>query len=59
MFVTLLQWLFANQLSLPDGIYKSDRFGNIYCSGMMLKGSVKPTSNQYLKLIKGLRSYDF
>lgn len=50
--MNLLEWLFTNQQSLPDGVYKTDEFGHVFCSGIMMCGDVKPTINVYGKINK-------
>ena len=50
--MSLLEWLFTNQQSLPDGVYNTDKFGNVFCSGMLMCGDVKPTFNKYGKINK-------
>ena len=50
--MSLLEWLFTYQQSLPDGVYNTDKFGNVFCSGMMVGGDVKPTVNIYGKIDK-------
>lgn len=52
---TLLEWLFTNQQSLPDGIYTVNQFGHVFCNGMMVHEGLKPTFNKYGKVNKRIK----
>ena len=53
--MSLLEWLFTNQQSLPDGVYNTDKFGNVFCSGMLIGSDVKPTISMYFKIDKRIK----
>lgn len=50
--MNLLEWLFTNQQSLPDGIYRVNGFGHVFCNGMMVHEGLQPTFNKYGKIDK-------
>lgn len=52
---TLLEWLFEHQQKLPDGIYTTDQFGHVFCSGIMIYEGVKPTLKKYSKIDKRIK----